>query len=90
MVPEPDRTVCARVARGVRQVLIRWKGHPAASATWEDLDSFRDKFPAFQLEDALVVEGGRDVMWGRPYERRRRARDVRRDAERAEAAGTPV
>ena len=90
VVPEPDRAVRARVARGVRQVLIRWKGQPAASATWEDLDSFRDKFPAFQLEDALVVEGGRDVMWGRPYERRRRARDVRRDAELAEAAVMPV
>jgi hypothetical protein len=50
--------VHARLARGVRQVLIQWKGEHAASATWEDLDSFRDKHPTFQLEDELLVEGG--------------------------------
>jgi hypothetical protein len=70
--------VRTRLARGVRQVLIHWKGEPATSATWEDVDSFLDKYPAFQLEDELLVEGGRDVMWGRAYSRRRRARDVRR------------
>jgi hypothetical protein len=50
-------------------VLIRWKGEPAASSTWEDLDAFSAKYPAFQLEDELVVEGGRDVMYGIPYSR---------------------
>ncbi|RLN33026.1 putative retroelement [Panicum miliaceum] len=78
VAPEPERAVRFRLARGVRQVLVHWKGESAASATWEDVDAFRDKFPAFQLE------GGRDVMWGQVYTRRRRARDVRRDAERAE------
>jgi hypothetical protein len=34
----------------------------------------------------MDIEGGRDVMWGRTYSRRRRARDVRRVAERAEHA----
>jgi hypothetical protein len=48
-------------------------------ATWEDFEPFIDKFQAFQLEDELAVEGGRDVMCGR-------ARDGRRDAERATAA----
>jgi hypothetical protein len=71
--PEPDRAVRLRLARGVRQVLIKWKGEPATSASWEDLDSFRDKYPSFQLEDELLVEEGRDVMWGRTYSRRRRA-----------------
>ena len=56
--PEPELAVRARVARGVRQVLVRWKGEPAASATWEDLDSFVAKYPTFQLEDELLVEGG--------------------------------
>ena len=45
--PEPEHAVRARLARGIRQVLIQWKGEPAASATWEDLDSFRDRFPSF-------------------------------------------
>jgi hypothetical protein len=82
--PEPERAVRTRVARGVHQVLVRWKGEPVASATWEDLDTFIAKYPTFQLEDELVVEGGRDVMYGIAYSRRRRARDVRRATERAE------
>jgi len=27
-------------------------------ATWEDIDSFTERYPAFQLEDELLVEGG--------------------------------
>ena len=71
-----------RLARGVRQVLIQWKGETAASATWEDVDSFLHKYPLLQLEDELLVEGGgRDVMWGHAYTRKRRARDGRRATE---------
>jgi hypothetical protein len=83
VTPEPDRVERARLARGVRQLLVHWRGEPPESATWEDLDSFRDRFPQFQLEDELLLEEGRDVMWGRTYSRRRRARDIRRAAERA-------
>ncbi|WVZ77022.1 hypothetical protein U9M48_024925 [Paspalum notatum var. saurae] len=86
VVPDPARVVRARLARGVRQVLVQWRGEPAASATWEDYDDFRDQHPAFQLEDELVFEEGRDVMYGRPYVRRGRARDVRRARERAKHA----
>jgi hypothetical protein len=71
------------MARGVRQVLVEWEGEPSNAATWEDLDDFRARFPSFQLEDELDFEAGRDVMYGRTYVRRRRARDVRRAAERA-------
>jgi hypothetical protein len=84
VTPEPEQAVKARLARGVRQVLIWWKGTSPATATWEDVDTLRDKFPQFQLEDELPLEEGRDVMWGRSYTRRRRARDVCRAAERAE------
>jgi hypothetical protein len=83
VTPAPDRVERARLARGVRQLLVHWRGEPPESATWEDLDSFRDRFPQFQLEDELLLEEGRDVMWGRTYSRRRRARDIRRAAERA-------
>ena len=83
VIPVPDKITDARLARGVRQVLVQWKDEPAASASWEDFDDFRLQFPDFQLEDELVFDGGRDVMCGRTYSRRRRARDVRRDAERA-------
>jgi len=70
--PVPERASCTQLARGVRQVHIHWQGEPAASATWEDLDSFQDRYPSFQLEDELLLEGGRDVMWGRHYSRQPR------------------
>jgi len=75
------------VARGVRQVLIHWKGESVASSTWEDVDAFRTKYTSFQLEDELSFDGGGDVMWGKVYTRRRRARDIRRAAERAAREG---
>jgi hypothetical protein len=90
VVPEPARVVRSRLARGVKEVLVRWKGQPASAATWEDWEEFIAKHPSFQLEDELSVEGGRDVMWGISYTRRRRARDVRRAAERAAARATPA
>ena len=86
VVPEPLRVERARLARGVRQILVHWRGELPESATWEDLDTFCAMYPAFQLEDELDLEGGRDVMWGRTYTRRRRARDVRRAEERAQSA----
>jgi hypothetical protein len=83
VVPEPLQVTQARLARGVRQVLVHWRGEPVESASWEDLDEFRGKYPDFQLEDELGLEGGRDAMCGRTYRRRR---DARRAAERAERA----
>jgi hypothetical protein len=39
-----------------------------------DLAEFTLLYPAFQLEDELIVQGGRDVMWGTPYVRRRKSK----------------
>jgi hypothetical protein len=41
VTPEPAHAVRARLARGVHQILVRWKGESAASATWEDVEPFR-------------------------------------------------
>jgi hypothetical protein len=57
VVPGPEHAVCARLARGVRLILIRWKGEPTSSATWEDVNTFMERYPAFQLEDELLLEG---------------------------------
>jgi hypothetical protein len=74
IILEPKSGVRARVTRGVRYLLVRWKGEPPASATWEEANSFAARFPQFQLKDELLLEGGRDVMWGRRhYNRRNRA-----------------
>ena len=58
---------------GVWHVLIQWLNLPDSEATWEPLEDFRSRFPSFQLEDELFVEGGRVVMVGRTYARRSRA-----------------
>jgi hypothetical protein len=92
--PELARAVRYRIVAGVPQALIQWQGASAASATWEDTAQFRARNPAFQLEDELSLDGKGDVMYGRKYTRRRRARDVRRAQERvgqqAQAEEGPV
>jgi hypothetical protein len=40
-------------------VLIHWEDMAEAEATWEPVEEFRALFPAFQLEDALFIEGER-------------------------------
>jgi hypothetical protein len=40
-------------------------------ATWEPVEAFEAAHPTFKLEDELFPEGGRDVIVGRVYERRR-------------------
>jgi hypothetical protein len=83
VLPKPDQVVNARLARNVRQLLVHWCDEPATSATWEDFDDFRTRYLNFHIEDELNLEEGRDVMCGRTYTRRRRARDVRRAVEHA-------
>jgi hypothetical protein len=82
-VSTPSRVLAGRLACGIKQVLVQWHGEPVASATWEDFEDFRASFLAFQLEDELTFEDGRDVMYGKSYTRRGRARDIRRAADRA-------
>jgi hypothetical protein len=58
VIQEPLRVEQARLARGVHQVLVHWRREPTEFASWEDLDEFRSKYPDFQLEDELGLEGG--------------------------------
>jgi hypothetical protein len=69
---EPETVLHGRIARGRRELLVQWKGLQAAAATWTDLAEFRRLYSAFQLEDELLAEEGRDVMIGIRYQRRRR------------------
>jgi hypothetical protein len=59
---------------------------PTTLATWEDIDNFIDCSPTFQLEDKLLVKGGGDVMWGRQYQRRSRARDAAKEVSKGAPA----
>jgi len=86
-VPELEHVIRSCLARGVRQLLVHWKGESAASATREDADSFIERYPNFQLEDELLVEGGRDVIWGRHYSRRARVQEQQPPASNRPARG---
>jgi hypothetical protein len=58
----------SRVARGKLEVLVQWKDLPSAEASRVLLEEFRMLYPAFQLMDKLIVQGGGgDVMWGVTY-----------------------
>ena len=81
IVAVPANALKARLYRGVRQILVQWEvrqilvqweGLPPLSASWEDLVTFQERYPSFQLEDKLLLEGGSDVMWGKQYVRRSR------------------
>jgi hypothetical protein len=54
----------------VHELLVRWTGQAAADATWVELGTFKRDFPSFQLEDELILQGGKDVMTGILYRRR--------------------
>jgi hypothetical protein len=66
---EPTSVLKSRLARGHHELLVHWKGQTATDASWMALNELRSLFPTFQLEDKLIVQGGRDVMWGLQYER---------------------
>ena len=58
IVPVPSQALKTRLYRGVRQILVQWEGLPPSSASWEDLSSFQERYPSFQLEDKLLLKGG--------------------------------
>jgi len=75
VIPTPAAVVRARLNRGRWQLLVHWEGRTAADSTWEDIDDFKDRYPAFQLADELFVgEEGNviDAFVGRQYMRRPR------------------
>jgi hypothetical protein len=49
--------------------LIKWKGQDEAAVSWVDADEFRSLYPSFELVDEIILQGGRDVMWGMVYSR---------------------
>jgi len=76
VIPTPAAVVRARLNRGRWQLLVHWEGCPAVDSTWEDIDDFKELYPAFQLADELFVgeEGSViDAFVGRQYRRRPRS-----------------
>ena len=74
-VPTPAKVLLARLNRGMWELSVQWLDRPDAETSWEPLESFKERYPSFQLEDELFQkEGGSvvDSFVGRMYERRRK------------------
>jgi hypothetical protein len=80
----PEEVSKSHLARGRRQLLVRWKGQDTASSSWVDVEEFQSLYPTFELTDELILQGGRDVMWGRVYSRR----DKRANKDQVVASAT--
>jgi hypothetical protein len=56
-------------------ILVQWRGRSAAEATWEPLESFKQAFPKFKLEEELFRHWGggsvMDTFFGQRYRRRK-------------------
>ena len=70
VIPTLAVVMRARLNRGHWQLLVHWEGWTTADSTWEDIDEFKERYPAFQLADELFVgeEGSVvDAFVGRQY-----------------------
>ena len=68
-----ERVLRSSLRHGEWYILVQWADMPASEATWVQAEEFRTVHPDFQLEDELFLEGGRDVMVGQTYQRKRKA-----------------
>ncbi|RVW35112.1 hypothetical protein CK203_085924 [Vitis vinifera] len=62
---EPDQVLDIRQSPNNNQpgieVLIQWKGLPQFEASWESVDTIKEQFPDFHLEDKVsLIEGSND------------------------------
>jgi hypothetical protein len=55
---EPSAVTKSRVAKQKLELLLNWKGHWAANASWLDVEDFRQLYPSFQLVDKLLLQRG--------------------------------
>ena len=67
--PQPAKVLKGRLAHGSYEVLVQWLDQDATAAAWISLEDFKRLYPEFQLEDELLLHGGRDVMTRRVYQR---------------------
>jgi hypothetical protein len=67
LVSIPAKVLQARRTLDSWELQVEWEGKPDKEITWEPLQDFKARFPAFQLEDELFVEEGRDVT-GQPHQ----------------------
>jgi hypothetical protein len=64
---QPEAVTRGHLARGQQELLVQWRGQPAAEATWMDHQEFQRLYPDFQLEDELLAKGGGERCHGRSF-----------------------
>jgi len=72
-LPEPTTISRAKLNGDSWDILVQWVGRGLAEATWESLESFKERYPDFQLEDKLFSQEGGSVMdkfFGAKFRRR--------------------
>ncbi|XP_068651024.1 uncharacterized protein [Aristolochia californica] len=52
----------ARVTNDQWDILVQWTPTDPEAATWERLETFKQVYPAYELEDKLFLQGEADVM----------------------------
>ena len=90
VIPVPEKVIRACLNRGVWELLVQWKSSHPADAAWELLSSFVAAYPDFQLEDALFLgEGGNviNAFVGKVYQHRRPAAGPKKTPEMDKEAG---
>ncbi|PKU86722.1 hypothetical protein MA16_Dca022935 [Dendrobium catenatum] len=77
--------------KGEKEVKIRWSGLPDYEATWEPQERIAEQFPAFHLEDKVVLWEGGNVRPVQPGPAQPGpAKPVRVFSRRQKAAGQPA
>ena len=57
-VPTPTAVLDQRsLTSALTEVLIQWEGFPSSEATWENISMIQSKFPDFNLEDKICLNG---------------------------------
>ncbi|XP_077217958.1 uncharacterized protein LOC143852458 [Tasmannia lanceolata] len=76
-MPEPVAVLNYRwnrqSGRFITEALVQWAGLPTDEATWLDCDDLRKRFPHFNLEDKVHLEGGGNDCNRGPARRSRRS-----------------
>ncbi|XP_068638482.1 uncharacterized protein [Aristolochia californica] len=58
----PYAVLRARVTNEKWDILVQWTATDPEAATWEWLETFKQVYPAYELEDKLFLQGEADVM----------------------------
>jgi len=62
VVPEPESVIRSRLARGQRDLLVRWKGAPATDSSCVLLEEFQQQFRSFSSRTSCFSRGG-EMSW---------------------------